>query len=55
MAGEIERHYVKVAALGRRFHLGYLYNYRNDNIIEGKLFLRLKVLLLVVIFKYFLT
>jgi hypothetical protein len=38
MAGEIERHYVKVAALGRRIQLGNLYNYRNDHISEGKLY-----------------
>ena len=42
MAGEIERHYVKVAALGRRIHLGNLYNYQNDSIIEGKLMCVLK-------------
>ena len=37
MTKEIERHYIKVAALGRRFQLGDLYNHRNDRIVAGKL------------------
>ena len=58
MAGEIERHYVKVAALGRRIHLGNLYNYRNDSIIEGKLLCVLKCCswtVLVAIIKHFIA
>ena len=27
---------IKMAALGRRFHIGTLYDYRTDSIIEGK-------------------
>jgi hypothetical protein len=41
MAEEIDRHCIKIAALGRRFQLGDLYNYhRNDCIAAGKYLLR---------------
>lgn len=40
MAEEIERHYIKIAALGRSFQLGDLYNHRNDCIVRGKYFTR---------------
>lgn len=30
---------IKIAALGRRFQLGDLYNHRNDCIVSGKYFL----------------
>ena len=33
----IERHFTKMAAMGRRFQLGDLYDYRSDNILTGKL------------------
>jgi hypothetical protein len=33
----IERHITKMIVLGGRFQLGELYDYRNDNIITGKL------------------
>jgi hypothetical protein len=32
----IERHFTKMAAMGRRFQLGDLYDYRTDQILEGK-------------------
>jgi hypothetical protein len=31
---------IEIAALGRRFQLGDLYNHRNDCIVSGKYFLR---------------
>ena len=33
----IERHFTKMAAIGRSFQLGDLYDYRSDNILTGKL------------------
>ena len=33
----IERHFTKMAAMGRRFQLGDLYDYRNDQLLTGKL------------------
>ena len=33
----IERHITKMIVLGGRFRLGELYDYRNDNIITGRL------------------
>lgn len=32
----IDQHVTKMAALGRQFQLGGLYDYRNDTIIKGK-------------------
>jgi hypothetical protein len=33
-----EEEVMKIAALGRRFQLGDLYNHRNDCIVSGKYF-----------------
>ena len=33
----IERHFTKMAAIGRSFQLGDFYDYRSDNILTGKL------------------
>ena len=33
----IERHFTKMAAMGRRFQLGDLYDYLNDQLLTGKL------------------
>lgn len=35
MADRIEKHIIKMAALGRQFHLGDLYDYCSDQIIKG--------------------
>ena len=34
-SGGIEQHVIKMAALGRQFQLGGLYDYRNDTIPKG--------------------
>jgi hypothetical protein len=36
---------IKIAALGRRFQLGDLYNNRNDCIVSGKYYLRFHIAL----------
>ena len=37
MASSSDHSLIKMAALGRPFQLGNLYDYRNDRIIQGKL------------------
>lgn len=32
-----EESFIKMPALGRRFQLGDFYDYRNDNILSGKI------------------
>lgn len=34
---EIDQHVIKMAALGRQFHLAGLYDYRNDSISKGRI------------------
>jgi hypothetical protein len=42
---------IKIAALGRRFQLGDLYNNHNDCIVSGKYFLRFHIALIFVALK----
>jgi hypothetical protein len=46
-----EEEVMKIAALGRRFQLGDLYNHRNDCIVSGKYFLRFHFALIFVAIK----
>ena len=32
----MQQHFTSIAALGRSFHLGELYNYRSDQTLKGK-------------------
>ena len=32
----MQQHFTSIAALGRSFHLGELYNYRSDKVLNGK-------------------
>ena len=36
MATDMQQHFTSIAALGRSFHLGELYNYRSDKVLNGK-------------------
>ena len=36
MTTDMQQHFTSIAALGRSFHLGELYNYRSDQTLKGK-------------------